>query len=214
MRFILGLTTGALVTLFVATALNAPTDKLVGRAAHAWAKMRAATADVGRMSTAAVTVEQTSPTPTPTPSAESTESSTPPTRTLPVEAVAVQQPTPRVAPARTVATQDAVKTAPPAEPLSDTVQTASTRQRNEWEPEALPDETTRLQRREVVVWGPFHSEASAQGFAGRLAREIERPFTVRRQGPAKYLVTYVYTQDAERVALDQEIALVIGAPRS
>lgn len=212
MRFILGLTTGALVTLFVATALNAPTDQLVGRAVHAWAQVRAVTADVAGGAAPSVAAQQPLPPPVPGPlPLDSAEPSAVPAQTQAVEALATQQPASTDEDIRPVAAVSEL--AVPPEPVFDPLPLASAQPRDEVAARALA-EPTRLQRREVVVWGPFHSEASAQGFAGRLAREIDRPFEVRKQGPAQYLVTYMYTEDAQRVALEEEIALVIGAPRT
>jgi len=70
--------------------------------------------------------------------------------------------------------------------------------------------TDRMQ--EATVWSPFHSEASAAGFATRLSSLLAHPFRVKKQGPAHYLVTYEYTDNLHRQALEQRIAQVTGAP--
>ena len=67
---------------------------------------------------------------------------------------------------------------------------------------------------ELVVWSPFYSEASARGFAGRLVRELEVPFEVRKAGPSQYLVTASYRDDRERSAIEARVAgMTGGAPQ-
>ena len=78
----------------------------------------------------------------------------------------------------------------------------------------LPLAPTNSIPREAVVWSPFHSEASASGFANRLTRQLSHPFEVRKLGPANYVVVYAYTDASQQYALQRQIAAVTGASSS
>ena len=62
----------------------------------------------------------------------------------------------------------------------------------------------------LSVWTPFHSEASASGFARRLTTQLGYPFTVSRTAPAEYHVVFRYANDAQRDLLLQQVAAVTG----
>ncbi len=62
----------------------------------------------------------------------------------------------------------------------------------------------------ATVWVPFHSQMSAEGFADRLSRELEYPFRVQRQGPGNYQVVFDAESGSEREALLARIAEVTG----
>ena len=63
---------------------------------------------------------------------------------------------------------------------------------------------------QASVWTPFHSEMSANGFAQRLARALEHPFEVRRDGPGRYQVVFPYESDAARDELLARVAMLTG----
>ncbi|HSG88308.1 MAG TPA: hypothetical protein VLA56_03795 [Pseudomonadales bacterium] len=60
------------------------------------------------------------------------------------------------------------------------------------------------------VWIPFHSERSATGFADRLSRALEHPFSVRRQGPGAYEVVFPFDDASQRDALLTQVATLTG----
>jgi|GEM_PF-4631553 len=60
------------------------------------------------------------------------------------------------------------------------------------------------------VWTPFHSERSAEGFANRLSEYFTHPFSVQRQGPGEYQVTFPYDSEAERESMLMELAEITG----
>lgn len=62
------------------------------------------------------------------------------------------------------------------------------------------------------VWSPFHSEMSAAGFAERLSRSLDHPFSVERRGAGRYQVVFHYADEPEREALLAEAAAVTGLP--
>ncbi len=68
---------------------------------------------------------------------------------------------------------------------------------------------------QAVVWRPFHSEVSANGFARRLSAQLGVDFYVRRQEAAVYHVVFDYTSPEERELLQSQIAALTGfSPRA
>ncbi|MEM6707430.1 MAG: hypothetical protein AAF648_01465 [Pseudomonadota bacterium] len=63
---------------------------------------------------------------------------------------------------------------------------------------------------EVSVWTPFHSEASARGFARRLSTQLGYPFSVTKVAAAEYHVVFAYADDAQRALLEQQVTSVTG----
>jgi hypothetical protein len=49
-----------------------------------------------------------------------------------------------------------------------------------------------------VVWTPFRSQMSAQGFAEKLQRQLDHEFVIIKRGPGKYEVGFHFTSDAAR----------------
>jgi len=66
--------------------------------------------------------------------------------------------------------------------------------------------------RSHVVWVPFHSEMSANGFAQRLTAALDHRFDVERRGPGRYEVVFDYRNEPERDAVLSEAAQVTGLP--
>ena len=62
----------------------------------------------------------------------------------------------------------------------------------------------------AVVWKPFHSEVSAQGFARRLSVQLGYPFRAMREGPATYQVVFDYSSDEQREVLRQQVEALTG----
>jgi hypothetical protein len=71
-------------------------------------------------------------------------------------------------------------------------------------------EASLADNRIATVWVPFHSERSANGFADTLSRHFEYPFSVRRNGPGAYQVTFRYADLAKREDLLGGIAELTG----
>lgn len=61
-----------------------------------------------------------------------------------------------------------------------------------------------------AAWSPFYSEASANGFAARLERHLEREFRVVRNGPANYEVVFDYTTEIDRKEVLANILAITG----
>ena len=199
MRFVFGIIAGALVTLFVATAMDAPTERIVDQ-------LVSAGMDHWRTEThpetpaLTQTTEQSAPTePVFTPPApmvtESVPDTVPDSTQLPIPDASV---TPEELAGMALEEPASTLPIPRLEELEDV------------HPQATPANKLGNDQ-QVVVWAPFHSEASARGFATRLTNQLAHPFTVEKTGPANYLVTYKYRNEPNRLELEQQIAYVTGA---
>ncbi len=183
MRFIVGLVAGAFATLMVASALHVPDDDVFQRAQEHWRKISRYFA------------------------AQNEDRASDPS---------VSHPQPAGAPPQTLYDDTLV----PAPELSGSTPATSSiaEEQDTARADALPQYgeqslkvSTPDHTGEATVWSPFHSEASASGFANRLTRQLAHPFQVRKLGPAEYVVVYTYADANEHHALQQRIAAVTGA---
>ena len=191
MRFLLGLICGAAATLFAAAALNGSPASL-------------ADAVAALMEDPAV--EKILP---PMPAAAK------PPREIPEDPIPVPLPKPDT-PAQLAAAEVPIEAPPsqeetsdepmPEPPPLDTPMAVPPPEVTEPMPTAQPPAA----QGELVVWTPFYSEASARGFAGRLVRELDVPFEVRKAGPSQYLVTASYRDAQERSAIEARVATMTG----
>ena len=62
----------------------------------------------------------------------------------------------------------------------------------------------------AVVWKPFHSQVSADGFARRLSTQLGYPFRALREGPAKYHVVFDYGSQEQRELLRAQVEALTG----
>ncbi len=81
-------------------------------------------------------------------------------------------------------------------------------------PEAVKKSEPAVQAVQVsgqqVVWTPFHSEASANGFAGRLTAQLGPRFAVDKLAPHTYVVTFSYDSERERAYLQAQVNALTG----
>ncbi len=208
MRFIFGLVAGALATLFVAAAFDAPADHLVGKLVHTTARLsdRLVETDIPDVASVADEVESLDP-------VESLSEEGPVSEVPEPEAPAAKVPEPE-APAAKVSELEVV--AEPEVPQPESAHSAIVLADNETVSgaDSYPDEVPQMQQQAATAWGPFHSEASANGFARRLSRETGRPFAVEKRGPGQYAVTFVYAGEADLSAMREQIADVTGIPQT
>jgi hypothetical protein len=61
-----------------------------------------------------------------------------------------------------------------------------------------------------AAWSPFYSQASANGFAAKLERHLEREFRVVKNGPANYEVVFDYADETERQQVLETIHAITG----
>jgi hypothetical protein len=185
MRFIVGLLAGAFATLMVASTLNVADDDVFQRAQEHWRK-------VSRHFAAQNEYRGSDP------SVSHSQSAGAPPQTL-YDDTPVPTPEPSLS-----------GSPPAASSIAEQQDTARADALPQYEEPPLevstPDHTG-----EATVWSPFHSEASASGFANRLTRQLAHPFQVRKLGPAEYVVVYTYADANEHHALQQRIAAVTGA---
>jgi hypothetical protein len=79
-------------------------------------------------------------------------------------------------------------------------------------PRPVDPHTGAAQPGSQAVWAPFHSEMSANGFAERLTSSLDHPFTVAREGPGRYQVSFRYRDERQRRTLLARAAEVTGLP--
>ena len=198
MRFILGLLAGALSTLMVAAALDAPADDVFAQVQESWRTISTEFAAQNDEWGPAAPMSLSQP--------PAALEQTPLAETL--------------APAPSPATA----AAPAREPSGTEVQQPWHGPREQQDPasgqtegehgERILEPFVANQPGEARVWSPFHSEASANGFANRLTRQLAHPFQVRKLGPAEYVVVYAYADESQHLSLQQRIAAVTGASSS
>ncbi len=214
MRFLIGIITGAILTLLFATAMDAPThpilDRTQGRAAEIWDRLISTTSDS--------LFTENDRTPEPQAVLPGALRDRPAAATPAAETEVVPPPAAR-APATGLAAPRAVAAAPPAVVARPPV-AASTLAEIESEDAQSADTASRPMPgdlafkpedpAEAPVWVPFHSLMSAEGFAARLARELNHDFQVERQGAGTYQVVFETSDPAERAALLAQISEITG----
>ena len=188
MRFLFGLISGAIATLLVATAMNAPTDQVVHQLAGLWRE-------------AAASLAASAP-PAPAEETHVQQQTAPGDPAAPGPVPPDTAPAPQPAPVESMV-DAAAPAAPAPTPPPDPELAVDA-------PSSDPAELSPVEPGQAVVWAPFHSEASARGFAARLTNQLARPFYVEKQSAANYLVVFDYADAAERNALEQQISIVTG----
>jgi hypothetical protein len=216
----IGIATGAALTLFIATAMDAPTHPVMDRAKthleSLWDSLIESTSEN------LFNAEEILP---------------PPSDDLPavveapegVERTTERRALPLLAEADPPADADTSQSAPSVEPAS--VERLSLERLEDpapggaheipvaalEPPEALPAPrpvNTRFRELEpippVALWEPFHSQMSAEGFASRLSEELDHQFRVERQGAGSYQVVFDASSYSERDLLLAQIAEITG----
>lgn len=183
MRFVIGIIAGSILTLFIATAADAPTHGTLDRARtelyQAWDGLIDTTSDSLFSNSRPVAVPNAS-----TIDAAPRE----PAPTLAAPAATPAAPSAHSAPEQTELT--AHKTDGPMEVVESRAPTST--------PSLAP------------VWLPFHSQMSAEGFAARLSRELDHSFNVQRQRAGTYQVVFAAESAAEQELLLARVAEITG----
>jgi hypothetical protein len=201
MRFIFGLVAGALTAMAVASAWNVPADNMLMQIRYTWQELTGSSDPHSKTPQRAA--EHSMPM---TPLFEHIEEFTPSTPHT-EEQSSAQSPRSE-APA--LHTQISVDEEPAAQ-IQTEAPSAPMEPAETQLPETLPLSDV---PGEAVVWSPFHSEASASGFANRLTRQLSHPFEVRKLGPANYVVVYAYSDANQQRSLERQIATVTGVSSS
>ena len=219
MRFILGILIGAALTLFAATAVDAPTNPLFDKVVNLWDAIIETTSEALFENTAF----NTPPNNSPNTARENTAAETPESPfAIAVDAESpfafaadAESPFAFAAGAIEVLVEKLPRSVAAVEdvalPKMLTSQVNAEEESNvnvvsespEQIPEPVPNES-------APVWVSFHSQMSAEGFARQLSDQFHHPFAVARQGPGDYQVMFDYGSIDERDALLDEIAAVTG----
>jgi hypothetical protein len=191
MRFLIGIFTGTVVTLLVATAMDAPTHPILNNArdlaAAGWDRLiRVTSSSLFEQAEVAVQPELTV-----------TEAATPPKQAPPPAAEqSALEPTPE---------QTALE---PAPALSAPEPVAESPSSEFWVESALT--ATRQHHANQPVWVPFHSQMSAEGFATRLSRALDHEFRVVRQGAGAYQVVFDAANADEQALIMARVTEITG----
>jgi len=218
MRFLFGLFLGAVLTLFVATAFDAPTHALVDKGKASWQDFLLVTGDAlfefpelkevmpdenvaageAPHAGAAPGADTPSMAPAPTPemaiekAPDTTPVVTPVMNGRDMEAdteVHLSADEPRDLQALLAVEQ-------PVEDAPTSAFAAFTAMEGE-----LPAQS---------VWVPFRSQMSAQGFAKRLTGQLDHPFAVNREGPGRYQVSFDYESERQRLDVLGQVQSLTG----
>jgi hypothetical protein len=202
MRFLIGLFTGAVLTLLIATAMDAPTHPILtgakDLATEVWDGLISSTSDslfeTGKAEEPVP--ELAEPAAADGADAEAFESFLREAAELPVLTGTEYE-----------AAEPAVALAPPGpidQPPSSAFRVAEdTATLNEASAASEPTETS-------PVWVPFHSQMSAKGFATRLSLALDREFRVERQGAGAYQVVFDAADAGDRALILAEVSEITG----
>jgi len=200
MRFLIGLFTGAVLTLLIATAMDAPTHPVLNGARDlstaVWDRLISSTShslfETGGTEEAAPVLPE--PQTTDDESVEDFELFKPESAALPVLTSTEYE-----------AAEPAAALSPP-EPVDETPSGTFAA-----EDAATPAAHTAVQPQEAnPVWVPFHSQMSAEGFATRLSLALEREFRVERQGAGAYQVVFDAADPTDRELVLAEVSEITG----
>ena len=198
MRFLIGIFTGAVVTLLVATAMDAPTHPILNNAkdlaASGWDELISATSST--------LFEQTGEQPPPTtgPEIPADELEQP---TEEAASVLDDLPLPLLEPMpEQPSVFEPAPALPPPEPVAESPPSEF------WVETALA--SARREHASQPVWVPFHSQMSAEGFATRLSQAIDHEFRVVRQSAGAYQVVFDAADADEQALIMAQITEITG----
>jgi hypothetical protein len=192
MRFLIGIFTGAVVTLLVATAMDAPTHPILNNAkdltANGWDRLIHATSS----SLFEPVQEPVEPDGEP---AKAPMKKAGPVPDSPAQAYSAED-------------QAAYAALEPAPALPAPEPVAESPSFEAWAEAALAME--RSNHADQPVWVPFHSQMSAEGFATRLSRALDHEFRVVRQRAGAYQVVFDATSADERALILARVTEITG----
>ena len=227
MRFILGILIGAALTLFAATAVDAPTNPLFDKVVNLWDSIVETTAEAlfenPPLSSSHNISNNTSNNTSHVTSLSNTRE-----RTTPDELSTPESPFAFAASALEVLAETLPRGEAGGTPAASAPQLVAEDEpavgaAGEASVEVVPGVQIDLvnppadtigqiasSNEPTPVWVSFHSQRSAEGFARQLADQFQHSFAVARQGPGDYQVVFDYASIGERDALLDEIAAVTG----
>jgi hypothetical protein len=209
MRFLFGILTGAMLTLLVATAMDAPTHPMITGAAdlasRTWDRLISSTSD---------SLFQSGP----GADAEPEKQMTPPAESAPEPAPELSASAePRVIDRRELRAAEPALALPPPDPVDAPPASEF------WLKKALATDSALAMENAMAsnlamdasetaspVWVPFHSQMSAEGFATRLSQTLDREFRVERQGAGAYQVVFDAEGPDDRDLILAQISEITG----
>jgi hypothetical protein len=238
MRFLFGIFIGAALTMLIATATDAPTYPILGKAAQLWEQLIDGTSNrlfqpptqLSANSPADLRVDKEPSAADKEPSAAYKEPSAAykgPSADKEPSAAYKEPSSAYLDPATPLVNEDPAITVPqvlPETPASPGIVADTVPAESESAPEStmmplLPDENVAVIAGDDAsasldnvahVWVPFRSEKSANGFASSLSRHFAYPFSVHRDGPGAYQVTFNYADTEQRESMLLNIAELTG----
>lgn len=219
MRFLIGIITGAVLTLFIATAVDAPTqstlNRVRGHLETIWDGLIDSTSDsLFQAGDTAPPVQREEHPPAlalvapeqipPAPPAEQAPSGD----TMPE---AISEAIPEIGYDLIAQAEPPLDFTPIDDLSNDFIQNSEDDSASDFD-STLPPRTYDEQAPTSLasVWIPFHSQMSAEGFADRLSRELDHSFRVERQGAGAYQVVFDADSTAERDLLLTRVAEITG----
>lgn len=199
MRFLFGLFLGAVLTLFVATAFDAPTHALVDKGKASWQDFLLATGDALFEFPELKEV---------TPDENVAAGEAPHVGATPGADIPSMTP----APTPEMAIEKAPDTTPVVTPVMTPVMDGRDMEADTDVHVSVeePRDLQTLLAAEQTVWVPFRSQMSAQGFAKRLTGQLDHPFAVNREGPGRYQVSFDYESESQRLDVLGQVQSLTG----
>lgn len=225
MRFLIGILTGAILTLFFATAMDAPTHRFLehteGVVDRIWDRLISTTSD-------SLFIEDDA---TPDTDAlleslqqEKLQALKTTDELLPEHSAAIPAAS---QPATGLSAPQPIEEPPPAKALRLPVVAESTTEMDQDRHLDPIDQNEDSRSLSVAttqpalaflendasgqpIWEPFHSLMSAEGFAARLSQQLDHEFRVQRQGAGSYQVVFEAVDPAQRADLLTQIAEITG----
>ena len=213
MRFLIGIFTGTVVTLLVATAMDAPTHPILNNAkdlaATGWDELINATSS--SLFEQAEEIPKVDPTAAETTAPETTLPETPAPETKAAQTKASEvllEETAAVAEDLSLPMPEPASAFEPAPALPAPEPVAESPSSEFWVETALA--AARQEHASQPVWVPFHSQMSAEGFATRLSRAIDHEFRVVRQSAGAYQVVFDAADADEQALIMAQVTEITG----
>lgn len=205
MRFLIGIFTGTVLTLLVATAMDAPTHPILNNAkdiaAAGWERLIQATSSSLFEPADQASAEPVSPDPAAS-SKAAAMGDEPPLYSVDKNTEQAHSESSAGDTSGTGAALEPTPALPAPEPVAEPPASEY------WLESALA--LDRGDHADQPVWVPFHSQMSAEGFATRLSRALNHEFRVVRQGAGAYQVVFDAADADQRALILTQVTEITG----
>ena len=210
MRFLIGIFTGAVVTLLVATAMDAPTHPILNNAkdlaAAGWDRLIHATSsslfEPAEEASADTVNADSAPTGEAAPANEAGRLPAAGESTVQEAADSIEVREDLSDEQAAYAALEPTPALPAPEPIAEPPPSEF------WLESALA--LDQRNNADQPVWIPFHSQMSAEGFAARLSRALGHEFRVVRQGAGAYQVVFDAADADQRALIIAQVTEITG----